>query len=176
MNVIFLDIDGVLVTERGMEYLSNDGEDTSKIHDENGHPHFCPLSVSKLKMLIEMTQAKIVVSSTWRHSGLDFLKQLWKERNMPGEIIDITPSSKDRVRGYEIDKWLKSKGYYYPKSNWDAPMWEELRQKCEIKNYCIIDDDTDMLINQYEHFVKTDPYNGLAGHGVLSKCLIALSN
>lgn len=77
MKVIFLDIDGVLnVYPQG--------------RDEFGslfHKHF----EDNLRLVIEKTNAKIVISSTWRYSGLKVMKDMWKQRNLPGEVIDITP-------------------------------------------------------------------------------------
>lgn len=136
MKVIFLDIDGVLnVIPQG--------------HDEFGaifHQNF----VDNLKWIIDETNAKIVVSSSWRHSGIDAIKQMWKHRNLPGELIDITPNEVDVVntgafefydlvqRGHEIDLWL----------SWGR------EANIDIK-YCIIDDDDDMLPEQMNNFVKT---------------------
>jgi len=70
MKVIFLDIDGVLnVIPQG--------------HDKYGgifHPEF----VENLRTIIEATDAKIVISSTWRMSGLNIMKEMWSARNLPG--------------------------------------------------------------------------------------------
>lgn len=64
MKVIFLDIDGVLnVYPQGFD------EYGSKFH-----PHF----VENLKCLIEKTEAKILISSTWRFSGLKVMQEMWK--------------------------------------------------------------------------------------------------
>jgi hypothetical protein len=93
IKIIFLDIDGVL----NLCYPK---------HDKFGrifHPHF----VDNLKMIIDETDAKIVISSTWRADGIERLRELWKYRNYPGEIIDITPFSKSRIRGKEINFMVK---------------------------------------------------------------------
>lgn len=83
MKIIFLDIDGVLnVYPQG--------------HDEYGaifHPHL----VENLKLILDQTGAKIVVSSTWRRSGLSIMKEMWEKRGLPGEVIDITPFETDVV-------------------------------------------------------------------------------
>ena len=62
MKIIFLDIDGVLnVIPQG--------------RDEYGaifHPEF----VANLKHIIDKTGAKLVISSTWRMSGLKIMKEI----------------------------------------------------------------------------------------------------
>lgn len=149
MKIIFLDIDGVLnVIPTG--------------HDEHGakfHPHF----EENLKYIIEQTGAKIVVSSSWRTCGLKEIQRMWKERGLAGEVIDATPSlylkrggcivfwndkperhPTERIHGYsiprgcEIEYWLENESY----------------QIGSVKNYVILDDDTDMLMHQKEHYVR----------------------
>jgi hypothetical protein len=128
MKVIFLDIDGVLnVIPQG--------------HDAFGgifHPNF----VKNLGRIIDETEAKIVISSSWRHSGLQKMLDMWEFRNLPGEVIGVTPDlyrfldfegERTMVRGDEIQAILDQ---YY-----------------QITNYVILDDDDDMLDSQLGHFV-----------------------
>jgi acyl-coenzyme A synthetase/AMP-(fatty) acid ligase len=132
MKIIFLDIDGVLnVIGQGRDQFGS-----------IFHKHF----EDNLRYLIEQTGAKIVISSSWRFSGLDIMKDMWLKRNLPGEVIDITPycamihedesyeSYESVERGYEIQEWLNK----HP----------------EVENYVILDDD-DMLDSQLNNFVKT---------------------
>ena len=122
-KIIFLDIDGVLNV-------------MSREFDEFGQL-FNPIFVNNLAYIIEKTNAKLVISSTWRYSGLKQMVNMWKYRNLPGEIIGITPDLyKDVDRGDEIKAWLEK--------NID-----------KVDNYCIIDDDEDMLTEQLNNFVKT---------------------
>lgn len=140
MKVIFLDIDGVL-------NLISQG------HDKYGgifHTHF----IENLKHIIEETNAKIVVSSTWRASGLQYLRDMWKDRNYPGEIIAITPKLRDcRIRGKEISVFM---------------------ELFHIDNYVILDDDTDMLDEQLNNFVKCsnnfDHTDHVEGYGLTKEC------
>ena len=130
MKVIFLDIDGVLnVIGQG--------------HDEFGqifHQHF----IDNLKRIVDETGAKIVISSSWRHSGLQKMLDMWEFRNLPGEVIGVTPDlyrfldfegERTMVRGDEIQAVLN----IHP----------------EITHYVILDDDTDMLKHQLGNFVQT---------------------
>lgn len=130
MKVIFLDIDGVLnVIGQG--------------HDAYGaifHKHF----VDNLARIIKETGAKIIISSSWRHSGLQKMLDMWEFRNLPGEVIGVTPDlyrhidfkgERTMVRGDEIQAILD--------------------RMPEITNYVILDDDQDMLPSQLGNFVCT---------------------
>ena len=126
MKVIFLDLDGVLNVQ------SQERDKYGSLFHQN--------LVDNLKRIIDETDAKIVISSTWRHSGLSVMQDMWKSRNLPGEVIDITidlwsKDFKDVSRGEEIQHWLDI--------------------HTGIQSYVIIDDDTDFLPNQLNNFVQT---------------------
>lgn len=141
-KIIFLDIDGVLNV-------------IPEEHDEFGgcfHKHF----EDNLRWIIEQTGAKIVISSTWRFSGLSVMQEMWKHRALAGEVIDITPHIGICKRGYEIQEWIEN-------------------NKDKIQSYCIIDDDTDMLPHQMKFFVKTSGNKNHPdcidiGYGLTKKC------
>ena len=95
MKIIFLDIDGVLNCENAYrngecQYQEWIWEDGRKDH----YQRFCVRSKELLNKLIDETGAKIVISSTWRHSGIDFMKKVWEMEEMKGEIIGIKASPK----------------------------------------------------------------------------------
>jgi hypothetical protein len=151
MKVIFLDFDGVLnVIPQG--------------HDDFGgifHSEF----VENLERIITETEAKLVISSSWRHMGLERLNMMWEHRQYSGEIIGITPDLWRRVkdeeyherlqRGDEIEAWVK--------------------QHPEVENYVILDDDDDMLQTQLGNFVRTSlninhPDCIDIGYGLTNEC------
>ncbi len=161
-KIIFLDIDGVLNSEKAYlrgdcKYVEWEWEDGTKEH----HQSFCPVSKLYINHLIKITEAKVVISSTWRRSGLDFMKKVWEIEEMAGEIIGITPSFRGDVDGYtiprgcEIEKWLEDKGFSH--INWSEEKQQDVVEKSGIENYIIIDDDSDMLYSQRNHFVHVLP-------------------
>lgn len=161
-KIIFLDIDGVLNSEKAYlrgdcKYVEWEWEDGTKEH----HQSFCPVSKLYINHLIKITEAKVVISSTWRRSGLDFMKKVWDVEEMAGEIIGITPSFRGDVDGYtiprgcEIEKWLEDKGFSH--INWSEEKQQDVVEKSGIENYIIIDDDSDMLYSQRNHFVHVLP-------------------
>jgi len=145
MKIIFLDIDGVLNLRR-------------RERDKFGSLFHKSWS-DNLNNIVEETDAKIVISSTWRMSGLRFMQDMWKQRKLLGEVIDITPRmyfskgiSDSVPRGCEIQNWLRHNGFQ--RINWCEKTQLEYLEKSIVKNYIILDDDSDMLYNQREHFVK----------------------
>ena len=103
---------------------------------------FDPKAVKQLKRIIDATDADIVVESSWKYLGLDAMKELWEVRNLPGTIIDITPSLLGKNKGVEIASWLSK----YAK--------QDIR-------YVIIDDEYVILDSQLPHFILTNPYEGI---------------
>lgn len=162
MKIIFLDIDGVLAVCHGVRDCYG-----SLFHEEY---------TQNLKRIIDETEAKIVISSSWRKSSLTVMKEMWWDRNMPGEVIDVTPSlylgkgvsfyndyleqhptpktfSYSIPRGSEIEYWLKNFAGFQ-RINWSKERQREYLDKSDVKNYVILDDDSDFLYSQREHFVQ----------------------
>ena len=103
-KIIFLDFDGVMDTEYYSQILASE---SFLLNDEYGLI-FDPNSVRNLKRIIDETYADIVVTSTWKYmmSYADIL-DMWKARNLPGFVTDVTPNIHGcRCRGNEIDAWL----------------------------------------------------------------------
>jgi hypothetical protein len=155
MKIIFLDIDGVLNHESA--YISGE---IKYVGDKDFHYQtFSKSSKNLLNELILKTGAKIVISSTWRSDGLDKMIKIWESESMMGEIIGITPSFHHRdfsvPRGSEIKKFLELMNFRH--INYSKEIQGEYMESSGIENYIIIDDDSDMLYNQRNHFVHVLP-------------------
>lgn len=147
---IFLDIDGVL---NSTSYY--------KRRDTKNYPYdeFDVGAISLLNELVNKTEAKVVVTSTWRQgTSLEELEDIMQTRGFEHEIFDYTPFlhySKSQYtsvpRGCEIHEWLETNcGYDYSK----------------VVRYVILDDDSDMLYWQREHFFHVDRSVGLTNNVV----------
>jgi hypothetical protein len=172
MKIIFLDIDGVLNHEnwyKKRQQLKN-GLDQKEWSDHYPFYEFDPESVERLNKIIDQTGALVVVSSTWRHGRrIEDLQEILDRVGFKGKVIDTTPSLNARIglesagytvpRGCEIDWWLKSKKFQ--RINWSKDKQLEFLEKSEVQNYVILDDDSDMLYPQREHFVQTTWKDGL---------------
>ena len=104
---------------------------------------FDPRAVRQLKRVIDTTDADIVVESSWKYLGLEAMQELWRVRNLPGRVIDITPSLTDNAsKGEEIAAWLSEYAML------DA-------------RYVIIEDEYVVLDSQIPYLIWTNPYEGL---------------
>lgn len=131
MKVIFLDIDGVLNTSHGSD---------DDVFTELGVLN--KTLVARLNKLIADTNAKVVISSSWRIlSTQEEITNALESVGFEGEIISMTPNSSHRFRGLEILEWK--------------------RGRTDVENYIILDDDSDMLLWQTNHFYNTDCEFGL---------------
>ena len=151
MKVLFLDIDGVLNTKYWYTQM-----DRNTPKDKYGYA-FDPNSVANLKRSVEDTGAEIVISSSWKCMGLSQMEDMWRDRNLPGRIIGITPNSVSdemllnadidsielfHIRGEEIKEWL-------------------MKHAKRVSSYAIIDDMDNMLPEQQSHFVQSNPEVGI---------------
>lgn len=103
--VIFLDFDGVMDTEAYDSYLVQNNMPNV---DEYG-PVFDPECVNTLETILNAIGAQFVVSSTWKEfMTLEEIREMWKKRNLPGYILDVTPNVNPHFRGDEINAWLES--------------------------------------------------------------------
>jgi hypothetical protein len=146
MKIIFLDIDGVLNSQRSFKINRNTGE---QIYD---HPF--PYHVKKLNTILEKSGAKIVLSSAWRSMGRYAVNQIFKECGIIEQIFSMTPRMWVK-RGIEIQTWIDS------------------HDELNIESFCIIDDDSDME-HLMPFLVKTKNETGLCEEHI-KKALLLLN-
>lgn len=107
-KILFLDFDGVLVTDRYQTQLMDDGV---QLHVDEYGAKFDPVCVENLRQIIGSTDAEIVVTSTWKmERGLSGIQKMWQARNLPGKVIGVTPDIDPIHRGNEIEAWLDACG------------------------------------------------------------------
>jgi hypothetical protein len=146
MKVIFLDVDGVLNCNATRERI--DG--IYFVEDSK---------IEILKEIIESTDAKVVLSSTWRlgwvrmqrepnyhDKHFEMLRCKLLEHGI--ELFDCTPISDKGYRGDEIDEWL--------------------RCHSDVESFVILDDDSDMKPH-LGRLVRTKWFVGGAGGGLMRK-------
>lgn len=146
-KVIFLDFDGVITTLKSNWTIDND-------------------KVELVKQICDATGAKIVISSSWRRYTLEqTIEAITNQESLIGHnpfpyleyIVDITSrmyafkhGNREEhyglCRGIEIEQWLS--------------------EHEDVTNYVILDDDSDMLLSQKEHFIKTHALNGISKRDV----------
>jgi hypothetical protein len=134
MKLIFLDIDGVLNSTRF--FRARDALDALKDADAlkgalKGTEVIAKWdideeAVSRLNCLIEATDARIVITSIWRHMGLDLIRKILQKKGLEAYVWSQTPMLGDS-RGHEIQSWLQRR-----------------RDTVKVESFVILDDDADM--------------------------------
>jgi len=170
---LFLDIDGVLNTNRYSDYLIDHDED---YNDEYG-AIFDPEAVENLACIIKnVPELKIIISSTWRFKGWDYMNRLWEKRCLPGTIHSFTPELEVVCFVDKINRKDTTSVYPYGTRGLEINEW--LRQNAGINplmyKYVIIDDETDLLLKQRENLILTDPYYGITKEDVVKSLEILL--
>lgn len=142
MNIIFLDVDGVLNSRNKRDEVY---EKTHKPHSGHSYP-FDEKSLENLKLLVQETNSKIVITSVWRKNEEKrrTLLNVLKEYNLDKEVIGYTPIL-NKKRGIEIKQFL-------------------INLK-ETPNFVIIDDDSDME-ELMPYLIKTNGQVGLTYENV----------
>lgn len=146
---LFLDIDGVLNSERSVfayKKLVHAGfVKHNLLLGRGANSYFDPLAVSLLRLAQENLKFKIVISSSWRYtlSISDFV-EMFKEYDWDtSEIIIGKTGTEQVIRGQQIKSWLNNHAKY-------------------PYQYVILDDSDDMLEEQKDNFVKTSIEEGLS--------------
>ena len=162
-NIIFLDIDGVLNCQ--LFYDSKQFKDYKEAKKtlrksvkakeiermEYYSSQICKQRIGWFNDLCKDVNAKVVISSTWRMGKT--IEELQEIMNYCGGTFEIIGKTIHNgfERGTEIAKWLRDN---INKETHGCNYYDFYR-------YAIIDDDSDMLLNQANHFFQTDNYSGL---------------
>lgn len=151
-SVIFLDFDGVFNCQAfyddPIEYYPQNIPD-----DPYSHTlwNCSKKRIEWFNQLCKDTGAVVVISASLRNSfDVAGLQNLFNRCGGTFQIIGKTGSCKCRIRGVEIQEWLKDNSEKY----FGVPYYN-------FRKYAIIDDDSDMLLSQWENFFHVDNYSGL---------------
>jgi len=150
-KIIFLDIDGVLNSQQWYK----DNHHKYKLTDKQYH--FDIEAVKRLNSIITITDAKIVISSTWRRGkSIEWFNNYFKQIKLNGTVIGLTKHlfchEFNTPRGVEIQMYYHDH-YNHPSYFEDFPS--------RLQSYVILDDDADMLYEQRDNFIQTDNRFGL---------------
>lgn len=151
-KVIFLDIDGVLNSTKSCEFYHKKygGNGYGGFFNEDEEPTLENVlwdgeCVGWFDKIVKETGASVVISSTWRkYYDLFAFHSMFKLYNVFD--LDIVGKTKQKLfvgkngRGKEIQDFIDENG---------------------VKNYVILDDDSNMLESQMSNFVNVDCDLGL---------------
>jgi len=118
---VFLDIDGVLNSERSRDELGSLVEFSKK-------------AVANLNEILSSTDSVVVISSSWRIDWTleDIARHLADQGVLPARVVGKTPDLPGEPRGQEIQAWLDK-----------APF--------PIAAFVILDDRDDLHPNRHRH-------------------------
>jgi hypothetical protein len=135
MKVIFLDIDGVMNNLESLRFPR-----TKVASSKHSYSVAHPSCVEALNRITSATDARIVISSTWRGIGLQVLFEIFHQWGITGKTIGYTPlGGRTCERGAEIQEWLSAH---------------------EVDSFVILDDGDDMGHVRHR-LVQTDYQVGL---------------
>lgn len=130
-KILFLDVDGVLNSK---ETLRKSG---------GGIVGIDPYLTILVHRIVQGTGCEVVLSSSWRHFDKGF-----ERVNVAIPLISKTDRCCTGIRGAEIYKWLT-----------DNIPWQD--RKDDNYRYAILDDESDMLLWQRDHFFQTSFDTGI---------------
>lgn len=164
-KIVFLDIDGVLNSEEWVDKCFN-----KLVSDDICDSDVDPDAINRLIKFLDDTNAKIVLSSSWRSLNVQstilefstFKHELLKK--LIPYIIGVTPRFYEyRKRGNEIKYWMDMLSTDYNTLVKRGYILENVELSKDYR-YVIVDDDSDMLEGQ--NFVQTDFQTGLTDEDV----------
>lgn len=147
-KIIFLDIDGVVFPHRNNDsynydlhalpkLLADKFNDASYLTIDNyllGFVYYDwqPQAIKYLKRLIKKTDAKIVLTSSWRSFGFELMQKLFKIQGLDSYLIDMTTKCED-INGAKID----DNNYFCSERKIEI---NDYLDNHDIDSYVIIDD------------------------------------
>ena len=133
MNIVFLDVDGVL---NSIEYLTQMYKKLKRTLKQE--EMLDPICINNLKEIVDKTNARIVITSSWKICDLDILIKVFSKYNL--QVYDATINYGDK-RGKEIREWLDNNK--------------------DVNNYIIIDDDFFKdYVGLEDKIIQTSMYKG----------------
>jgi hypothetical protein len=129
-KIIFLDFDGVLNSELSTRQFGT-------------KYRFAKPNVAALNEILRQTEARLVISSSWREGLMlsEIIGYLERDGVMAGRVVGKTEFL-NQARGLEIDAWLHSVPY-------------------AVSSFVILDDRDDMEMHR-ERLVQINPQVGLS--------------
>jgi hypothetical protein len=149
MRLLILDIDGVLNSHRSAIGWGGFGHMPLNIltmspRTVRHRTRWDPVAVGMLKRILIETRCKVLISSVWRKGAtLRELRWLFAAYDLPNVIVGKTGSHWTGFRGREIRQWLAAHKHW------------------GIKDYLILDDDSDFFSYQKGRLIKTQHEVGL---------------
>lgn len=152
-KIVFLDIDGVLNSYKFMR------DTDPKVWNRGGPYMMQPDLVERLGRFLELSGARVVLSSAWRHYYTDEqIESFLSYHDLDIEILDRTPV---------LDQWPKVMGIYVdPGESRTGTRGEEIQKwlsENPVDSFVIFDDNDHGISDLFaDRFCQTDEMVGLS--------------
>lgn len=174
MRIVFLDIDGVLNSERLADAIDHQhragghaklGVDCKCYAREN---HIDPECIWRLNTLVTQTGSEIVISSSWRRLlDLDEVNRILGKHGLVRPAIGATPDLVNELGWFGFHHDRKLAGSPCDRG-WE--IWDWLFGCPEVSEFVILDDCSDMALLKPAHVLVDDRY-GLREHDIGSAAI-----
>lgn len=168
MKYIFLDVDGVLNSDRALHEWYEAGRPEPQPDWDSDDYELSPVHISLLKKIVDATGAKIILSSSWRYGW-----EKWEETRLDRALgkfgLKIRNKTPDGVRmdvkDPRVRNWYEG-GEYSHRYPFTTDRGLEILKYLEdhpAENYVVLDDegwDIEQWIDA-DHFVHTTAWDGL---------------
>jgi len=135
LKIVFLDIHGVLLTER------------HRVPDESAlwGRELDPAAVANLRRILEDTGARIIITSSFRQGRtLSDLQRAFVKSGLAPFVIGLTPVLRDGTRAAEIQTYI-----------------DDVKDSPSVVEEFVIVDDMPSMGPLHSQFVQTEPWQGI---------------
>lgn len=163
MKIIFLDVDGVLYPYHDRKFLTKKPENIKKklirkdrifkqanaLELQLVYEGWNKQAVSYVKRLVEETDAKIVISSSWKYlRSLEDMKLLFKIYDLDSYVIGLTKDTADFLKETQIEDYLQ-----HHKEIEKYVVIDDLDLRKAFPEHCVVCPDV-FTLDCYEEAVK----------------------
>lgn len=173
VNVLFLDIDGVLNSPKWQKLLYHESELKGR---STRSQEFDPVNIRIVNQLCHRYDIHLVISSTWR--SLENIETVLQVGGISGKFFDLQDLTRDpSEKSYRPIPMLENETFCDFRERMGTITTTTLSgvgghrgKQIEdwfskfgmyVDKWAILDDESDMLENQLSNFVQTDFYNGI---------------
>lgn len=155
MNVLALDIDGVLNSAAFLRGVTHNSEEGRYLRRHHPTRMIDPAAVRRLNRVLAATGAVCLLSSAWRivHPHIEDMQAILEQRGFVGRIVGKTPVPEGAYDGSppetwgcrcdEIQAWLDGP-HPHEKLVWGRPFVFGKTRGEQIERFAIVDDSDDM--------------------------------
>jgi len=115
-------------------------------------------SKNELERIVEETGAKTCLISSWGYEGEEKMRQLWKDRKMPGELLAVCCNSPIGIDDFVLSCENPTPEMMVGKGRDVKAFLSAIKVPYQ---YVILDDVPDFYSDQMNHYIQVNPIKGI---------------